>query len=95
MKILSTFTNTKEDILNVYSKYGNIWQPATVLLPTFFRISSFVLNKRKKLTGLEQLEEWVNDDRISILGWTILLNMHCTLQQIKFTWFQKYNFTSI
>jgi len=63
--------NTKEDILKnswwtplasiVLKKYiycGRQWGPSTVWLQTFFKISSFVFNRRKKnrFTGLEQLE---------------------------------------
>ncbi len=29
--------------------YGSLWGPSTVLLPVFFKISSFVVNIRKKL----------------------------------------------
>ncbi len=35
--------------------YGSQWLPATVWLPTFFKISSFVFNRRETHTGLEQL----------------------------------------
>ncbi len=38
--------------------YGSQWVPETVWLPAFFRISSFVLNRPKKLLllGVEQFE---------------------------------------
>jgi len=39
----------------------------TVWLPTFFKISCFVFNRRKKLTVLEQLEG-ASDDKMFILG---------------------------
>ncbi len=68
---------TKEDILkNVgnqtvagpqwlfFSYYQSQWGPATVWLPTFFKISYFVFSTRIKInTGLVQ-HDWVNDDRI-------------------------------
>jgi len=40
-----------------FSYYGSQWGPSNVWLPTCFKISSFVLNRRKKLLQvLEQLE---------------------------------------
>ncbi len=57
----------------VGKNYGSQWLPSTVWLPTFFKISSFVFDRRKKF-----MQVWYNkvgnDDRIFILGWTIPLS---------------------
>ncbi len=39
-----------------FSYFESHWLPSTVWLPTLFKISSFVLNRRKTRTGLEQRE---------------------------------------
>ncbi len=40
---------------------------------TFFKTSHFVFHRRESHTSLEKTLGWVNDDRIFIFGWSILL----------------------
>ncbi len=69
------WTHTKEEFLkNCLTKqllvaidsivfFGSQWLPTNVWLPTFFKISSFVLNGRKKLMRVrkwQNLNFWVN-----------------------------------
>ncbi len=55
---------TQTDFHFLFSYYQSQCGPATVWLPTFFKISYFVFSTRIKInTGLVQ-HDWVNDDRI-------------------------------
>ncbi len=79
--------STKEDILKMLltkqlpvainfhsmAKYhGSKWLPATVWLPTFFKISLFCVHQKKdERFGITW--GWVNDDKLFILSWTFLL----------------------
>ncbi len=60
---------------NVY--YGSQWLPDNVCFPTFFKISSFVFNKRKTLMRFGRLLTggWAHDDRIVLFGWNIPLRL--------------------
>ncbi len=53
------------------------WLPASVWLHTFFKISSFMLNRNSYRFWATW--GWVNDDRIFIFGWTIPLLPYVTL----------------
>ncbi len=57
--------------------YGSLWEPSTVWLPLFLKISSFVFNRIKKLiqvwNNLRVSKWWQNFN----FWWTIPLNSHC------------------
>jgi len=40
---------------HTHTHYGSQWDPSTVWLPIFFKISSFLFNGRKKL-----IQGWIN-----------------------------------
>ncbi len=53
------------------------WLPVSVWLHTFFKISSFMLNRNSYRFWATW--GWVNDDRIFIFGWTIPLMPYVVL----------------
>ncbi len=57
------FNQTVAGCYWLHSIFGSQWLPTNVWLPTFFKISSFVLNGRKKLMRVrkwQNLNFWVN-----------------------------------
>ncbi len=55
--------------------YGSQWCPKTAWLQTFFKISLCLAEQRNSyFHRFGTTWGWVNDDRIFIFGWTILLS---------------------
>jgi len=72
MKILSSFTNPLEQLfgtIDFHSRKKILWKSIVAKFQSFFKISSFVFSRRKKLQVYNNLRVSIgNEDRIFILG---------------------------
>jgi len=60
--------------------YGSQWVWSTVWLPTFFKISSFVFNRRKKLIQVwnnSRVSKWCHN--LHVFGWSVPLKISSLL----------------